>query len=171
MQPYQEEYLENVRRFNALFQRPRRSGMSFDAYLAQARTDREEILRLSRRNMELLRTELFPSMESLYGWEPQQVAELEEFSFKLYDARAELDVGLFCQIHQALLGLARFNGDRDAIIRELYWMGMGSNALSSKLVGLPLDRTWDYMLRMRQYFTEAADYLKYFDRIGSSETK
>ena len=171
MQPYQEEYLDNVRRFNALIQRPRRSGLSFEAYLARALADREEILRLSRRNMELLRTGLFPSMEGLYGWEPQQVAELEEFSFQLYDGRAELDVGLFCQIHQALLGLARFNEDRDAVIRELYWLGMGSNALSSKLVGLPLGDTQAYILRMRRYFIEAADYLKDFEEIESSETR
>ena len=171
MQPYQEEYLENVRRFNALFQRPRPEGLDFEAYLARAKADREEILRLSRRNMELLRCELFPSMEGLYGWEPEQVAELEEFSFKLYDGRAELDVGLFCQIHQALLGLARFNEDRDAVIRELYWLGMGSNALNSKLVGLPRTETWNYTLRMRQYFIEAAEHLKDFDEIENNETR
>ena len=171
MQPYQKEYLDNVRRFDALFQRPRAEGLSFEAYLARAQADREEILRLSRRNMELLRRELFPAMEGLYGWEPRQVAELEEFSFQLYDGRAELDVGLFCQIHRALLGLARFNEDRDAIIRELYWMGMGGNALNSKLVGLPLAEVWDYTVRMRQYFIEGADYLKEFDGIDSSETR
>ena len=171
MQPYQEEYLENLRRFDALSQRRRSKEQTFEAYAAQARADREELLRLSRRNMELLRTELFPSMEGLYGWEPERVAELEEFSFKLYDGRAELDVGLFCQIHQALLGLARFNEDRDAMIRELYWMGMGSNALSSKLVGLPLADTQGYILQMRRYFMEAADYLGDFDGIGSSETR
>ena len=171
MRPYQEEYLNNVRRFDALFQRPRRSRLDFEAYLARARADREEILRLSRRNMELLRRELFPAMEGLYGWEPEQVAELEEFSFQLYDGRAELDVGLFCQIHQALLGLARFNEDRDAVIRELYWLGMGSNALNSKLVGLPRAETQEYTLRMRQYFIEAADYLKDYDEIDSTETR
>ena len=101
----------------------------------------------------------------------QQVAELEEFSFKLYDGRTELDVGLFCRIHQALLGLARFNEDRDAIIRELYWLGMGSNALCSKLVGLPLDDIWAYTIRMRQYFIEAAEYLRDFDEIDSTETR
>ena len=171
MQPYQEEYLENVRRFNALFQRPKSEGLGFEAYLARAEADRAEILRLSRRNMELLRCELFPAMEGLYGWEPRQVAELEEFSFQLYNGRVELDVGLFCQIHQALLGLARFNEDRDAVVRELYWLGMGSNALSSKLVGLPLDDTQEYILRMRQYFIEAADHLKDFDEIESSDTR
>ena len=171
MRPYQEEYLENRRQFDALFQRRQSKELGFETYMAQARADREEILRLSRRNMELLRTELFPSMEGLYGWTPQEVAELEEFSFQLYDGRVELDVGLFRQIHQALLGLARFNEDRDAVIRELYWMGMGSNALSSKLVGLPLDDIQEYILRMRQYFIEAAEYLKDFDEIDSTETR
>ena len=171
MQPYQEEYLDNLRQFDVLSRRRGRSEQDFRAYMAQAQADRAEILRLSRRNMELLRTELFPSMESLYGWSPRQVAELEEFSFKLYDGRAELDVGLFCQIHQALLGLARFNEDRNAVIRELYWLGMGSNALSSKLVGLPLGDVQQYILRMRQYFIEAAEYLKDFDGIDDTETR
>ena len=171
MRPYQEEYLDNLRQFDALFQRRQSKGLDFEAYEAQARADRENILRLSRRNMELLRTELFPSMEGLYGWEREQVAELEEFSFQLYDGRVELDVGLFCKIHQALLGLARFNEDRDAIIRELYWLGMGSYALCGKLVGLPLDDIWDYTVRMRQYFIEAAEHLADFDEIHSSETR
>lgn len=171
MQAYQEEYLANLRQFDALFQRQQRPEPDCGAYTARVRADREELLRLSRRNMELLRTGLFPSMEDLYGWEPGQVAELEEFSFRLYDGRTELDVGLFCQIHQALLGLARFNGDRDAIIRELYWMGMGSYALCSKLVGLPLDDIWDYTVRMRQYFTQAAEYITDFDEIDSTETR
>ena len=171
MQPYQEEYLDNLRQFNALFQRRQSRELDFPAYMAQARADREEILRLSRRNMELLRRELFPSMESLYGWEPRQVAELEEFSFKLYDGRAEQVVGLFCKIHQALLGLARYNEDRDAVIRELYWLGMGSNALNSKLVGLPLDDTWKYTVRMRQCFIEAAEHLADFDEIDNTETR
>ena len=171
MRPYQEEYLDNLRQFDALFRRRLPKELDFEAYMAQTRADREELLRLSRRNMELLRAELFPSMEGLYGWDPQQVAELEEFSFKLYDGRAELDVGLFCQIHQALLGLARFNEDRNAIIRELYWMGLSSNALSSKLVGLPLDDIREYTLRMRQYFIEAAEYLADFDEIENTETR
>ena len=171
MQAYQEEYLANLRRFDALSQRQRPKGLDCEAYTARVRAEREEILRLSRRNMELLRAELFPSLEGLYGWDPQQIEELEEFSFQLFDGRVELDIGLFCQIHQALLGLARFNEDRDAIIRELYWMGMGSNALSSKLVGLPLADIQEYTLRMRPYFIEAADYLKDFEEIGSSETR
>ena len=171
MQPYQEEYLDNLRQFDALFRRRQSKELDFEAYMAQAQADRAEILRLCRRNMELLRRELFPSMESLYSWSPQQVAELEEFSFKLYDGRVELDVGLFRQIHQALLGLARFNEDWDAVIRELYWMGMGSYALSSKLVGLPLDDIWDYTVRMRQYFIEAAGHLADFDEIDNTETR
>ena len=171
MQPYQEEYLDNLRQFDALFQRKRPKELDFEAYTSQVKADREEILRLSRRNMELLRTKLFPSMENLYGWNSRQVAELEEFSFRLFDGRVELDVGLFCQIHQALLGLARFNEDRDAVIRELYWMGLGSNALSSKLVGLPLADIWGYTTQMRQYFIEAAEYLKEFDEIDSIETR
>ena len=89
----------------------------------------------------------------------------------MFDARKELDVGLFCQIHQALLTLARQKQDRNAMIRELYWLGMGRNALSSKMVGLPLSDIAEYMTQMRLCFAEAAAYLKYFDELDDTDTQ
>lgn len=170
MQDYQEEYLANLRQFAGLSQRQEPEGLDCGAYTAELLENREEILRLSRRNMALLRQGLFPLLDDLFRAEEERVKELEEFSFQLFDGRVELDVGLFCQIHQALLTLARHNGDRDAEIRELYWLGMGQNSVVSKLVGLELKDVWEYNSRMRLCFAEAADCLKYYDEISDNET-
>lgn len=171
MQEYQKEYLENLRRFAELSQLRRPDGLDCEGYTAQLLENREEILRLSRRNMELLRTGLFPMLDDLFRAGEEQMKDLEEFSFQLFDGRVELDTALFCQIHQAFLSLARHNGDRNAMIRELYWLGLGENSIVSKLVGLELKDVWEYNTRMRLCFTEAAAYLKYYDEIDDTETR
>jgi len=133
--------------------------------------NRAQIIRLGKRNMELLRTGLFPLLDDLFDASQEAVKELEEFSFQLFDGRKELDVGLFCQIHQALLTLARQKEDLNAMIRELYWLGLSRNSLVNKLVGLPLSDIQEYTNRMRLCFSEAASYLKYFDFIDDTETR
>ena len=82
-----------------------------------------------------------------------------------------LYLGLFCQIRQALLTLARQKKDRAAMIRHLYWLGMGRNSLCGKLVGIPFENIAKYMTRMRLCFTEAAAYLKYYDQIEDTDTR
>lgn len=171
MRPYQAEYLDNLRQFATLSQRKRPGELTCEEYAAQMAENRAQIIRLGQRNMELLRTGLFPVLDNLFDAGEADLKELEEFSFQLFDARRELDIGLFCQIRQALLTLARQKKDRNAMIRELYWLGMGRNALSSKMVGLPLSDVAEYMTHMRLCFAEAAAYLKYFDEIEDTETQ
>ena len=171
MRPYQAEYLDNLRQFATLSQRRRPGDLTYEEYAAQMAENRAQIIRLDRRNMELLRTGLFPMLDNLFDAGEEELEDLEEFSFHLFNTRRELDVGLFCQIHQALLTLARQKKDRNAMIRELYWLGMGRNSLCSKLVGLPLSDVAEYMTHMRLCFAEAAAYLKYFDEIEDTETQ
>lgn len=171
MQPYQEEYLANLRQFAALTQRKPPEEMPFEEYTRRMLDDSKRIAQLSQRNIELLRGHLFPMLDNLFNAGPEDLRELNEFSFQLFSADAELDIGLFCQIHQALLTLARHKGDQSAMIRELYWLGMGRNGLVSKLVGLELEDTAPYFHQMRLCFTEAAAYLKYFDSLEDDETR
>lgn len=171
MQPYQEEYLSNLHQFAALSQRARPGALDCGQYAAQMAAVQEQIARLGRRNIELLRTGLFPVLDNLFDASAEELKELEEFSFQLFHGQTELDVGLFCQIHQALLSLARMRRDRAAMIRELYWLGLGRNSVASKLVGLELSYIEEYIARMRLCFTEAAAYLKFYDEIDDIETR
>ncbi len=171
MRPYQEEYLANLRQFAALSHRELPGTLSFDEYAARLQHRSAETARLGRRNIELLREGLFPTLDDLFNAGPDQLADLREFSFQLFGGQTELDVGLFCQIHRALLSLARQKQDRAAMIRELYWLGMGRNSLCSKLVGLELEDIEKYINQMRLCFTEAAAYLKYYDEIEDDETR
>lgn len=171
MQPYQEEYLSNLRQFAALSQRARPGALSYEQYAARMAEVKEQIVRLGRRNIELLRAGLFPVLDNLFDTGTQELEELEDFSFQLFNGQTELDVGLACQIHQALLSLARMRRDRSAMIRELYWLGLSRNSTVSKLVGLELSDIEEYIARMRLCFTEAAAYLKFYDEIDDAETR
>lgn len=171
MQPYQEEYLSNLRQFAVLSQRERPGELTCGEYAAQMEENRAKITRLGQRNMDLLRTGLFPMLDDLFDAGPDAVKDLEEFSFELFNGQKELDVGLFCQIHQALLTLARQKQDLSMTIRELYWLGLCRNSLVSKLVGLDLSDIQEFINRMRLCFTEAAAYLKYFDLINDTDTR
>lgn len=171
MQPYQEEYIANLREIAALAARKKTEGRSFEAYQEEWAADREKIRQKVNRNMELLRTELFPLLDHLLEAGAEEREQLREFASKLFQVGEELDTGLFCQIHQALLNLARLTKDRGGMIRELYWLGLGRNNRCNKMVGLEQSLAADYMSQMRLCFTEAGAYLKYFDEIEDRETR
>ena len=171
MQPYQEEYIANLRDIAALAARKKKEGRSFEEYQAELAADRIQIEQKVTRNMELLREKLFPVLDHLMEAGEKELAELEEFAGKLFQVGEELDVGLFCHIHQALLSRARLLRDRNGMIRELYWLGLGRNNRCSKLLGLEQSMAGEYVSEMRLCFTEAAAYLKYYDEIEGTETR
>ena len=171
MQAYQREYLDNLTQIAALAAWKLPEGLSLGAYAARLRDSEARQEELARRNMELLRGSLFPVLDDLFQCGEETVAELEEFSFQLFDGQKEADVGLFCQIRQALLTLARQKRDRNAIIRGLYWLGLGRNSQVGKLVGLELEDIEKFTAQMRLCFTEGAAYLKYYDEIDNTETR
>ncbi len=171
MQPYQEEYISNIKQAADLAAWKKPDGLTFEQYAALLLENEERITQASKRSMELLRGGLFPVLDNLLSADAATLEELEEFSSRLYDGRTELDAGLFCQIRLALLTLARQRRNRAAMIRHLYWLGMGRNCACNKLVGLELSDIEKYMVQMRLCFTEGAAYLKYYDEIDDMETR
>lgn len=171
MQPYQEEYIANLRDIAVLTARKKPESRSYEEYCAHLLKNKAQAERKMRRNMELLRGELFPALDHIYEAGEGKLQELQEFASKLLVGKEELDVGLFCKIHKALLNLARQKKDRSGMIRELYWLGMGYNNLCNKLVGLEQEESEKYTMQMRLCFAEAAAYLKYYEEIEDVETK
>lgn len=171
MQPYQDEYIANLKEITALTARQKPGGSSFEEYLARLLQSRHRAQQLSRRNMELLRSNLFPVLDHLFEAGDKVLKELQEFAGKLLSGREELDTGLYCQIHQALLRHARMRKNREQMIEELYWLGIGRNNLCTKLVGLETSEIEKYTSQMRLCFIEASAYLKYYDEIEDTQTR
>ena len=171
MEPYQEEYIANLREIAALSPRRQPSEGTLADYTDRLCRDRARQKQLAARNMALLRENLFPVLDNLPEAGHQETEDLRQFAAALIQGRIELDAILYCQIHQSLLGLARHRRDRDGIIRELYSLGIGRYAQCSKLVGLDLSVSAPYTSQMRLCFVEAAAYLKYFDEIQDPDTR
>lgn len=171
MQPYQEEYIANLREVAALTAPIKPEGMTFEVYERRLAQNEELARQKVKRNMELLRCGLFPALDHLFESGGEELDALKDFAAHLLDGGETADGGLFRLIHRALLSLARQKRDRSAAIRELYWVGMGYYMLCSNLVGVDLELVEKYVVRMRLCFTEAAAYLKYFDEIEDIETK
>lgn len=172
MQPYQEEYLANSRAYNALTVKRLPDEGTFEEYAARQARIRRQRAELAERNMALLREHLLPTLDQLPDADEGTLAELGEYAGQLYNGRVGLDVGQFCLIHRALLGLARQRRDRNGIIRELYWLGIGYHAFySSRLAGVGQEYSAAYLSSMRLCFAEAGAYIKYFDEIRDSETR
>ena len=171
MEPYQEEYIANLREIAALSPRRQPSEGTLADYTDRLRRDRARQKQLAARNMALLRENLFPVLDNLPEAGHQETEDLRQFAAALIQGRIELDAILYCQIHQSLLGLARHRRDRDGIIRELYSLGIGRYAQCSKLVGLDLSVSAPYTSQMRLCFVEAAAYLKYFGEIQDPDTR
>ena len=172
MQPYQEEYIANSREFNALTVKRLPEDCTFADYAARMERQRQRKEALAARNMELLRAGLLPTLDRLPDAGDAALAELGEYAAKLFNGREGLDVTQFCLIHRSLLGLARQRNDRRAIIRELYWLGIGRHAIyGNKIAGMSEEYASPYMISMRLCFTEAAAYLKYFDELSDTETR
>lgn len=171
MQPYQEEYVANLEDIAVLAACKNQDCSSFETYRETLLKNRKLIEAKINRNIELLRDSVFSLYDRLFEASPEELAELEEFARMLADASSELDGGLFRQIYQALLSRARHNRDRNAIIRCLYWLGIGRHNLCNTMVGLDWSDIEYYMAQMRLCFAEAAAYLKYYDDIDDTETK
>lgn len=171
MQPYQEEYIANLREINTLSSCRYLDCHSFEEYHEMILQRRSLMESKINHNIALLRNGLFPLFDRLFEASLAELDELEEFAKILLDGNIKLDSGLFCQIYQALLSRARHDKDRNTIIRCLYWFGIGRHNMCSKMVGLDLSYTENYMSQMRLCFAEAAAYLKYYDEIDDIETK
>lgn len=171
MRPYQEEYIENIREIAALTAREKPGELTFEAYEERLRRRERQAAEKVKRNMELLRQDLFPALDNLFEAGEEELKELEGFAEALWNGGKVADEGLFRMVRQALLSLARQKGDRRDMIRQLYWLGMGYHSLCSKLVCLEPESINQYFNHMRLSFTEAAAYLKYFDEIEDDETR
>ena len=76
MQPYQEEYIANLRQIAALTQRETPGQTSFEAYCAQLHKIGALVEQIAKRSMELLRGHLFPVLDELFQADAATVGEL-----------------------------------------------------------------------------------------------
>lgn len=170
MQPYQEEYIANVKEFISLNLRPTPEDRTQEEYTERLLARRARRNQLGRRNMQLLREKLLPDLDLLSEADQEERQALQEFSVKLLYGPGQVDAGLLCQVQQALVALARQEENVLDLIEHLYWLGMGRFALSSKLVNMRKVAA-GYYVKVRECFEEVSSYLNVFDQIEDEEAR
>ena len=154
MRPYQERYLAllGTMRQEADLSVER---VGAEAFVDVVRQASEETRQLVEEGTQLLREELFPLLDDILSASPEELQDLVDFADKLMGGVAQKDSCLSYRIHLALMTYARHKGDRDLLIRELYWTGMGlfnmENMLAPHSIRL-------YTVRMRMCFSECASH-------------
>ena len=171
MKAYQEEYIANTKEFISLTLRPGPEDRTLEEYTDRLLAARTRRWQLVQRNMELLREELLPALDHLSEADAEERQALQEFSVKLGSSPGQVDVGILCQVQQALASQARQEENQEDLIEHLYWQGMGWFALSNKLVNMEADLVGRYFVYARTYFQEAASYLGDFEQIEDEKTR
>lgn len=87
MQPYQEEYIANLKDIAVLTAHKNPAGRSYEVYRKELDKCRELTMEKIARNMELLRDKLFPLLDSIFAAGDAELEDLEEFSRALLTAK------------------------------------------------------------------------------------
>ena len=95
MQPYQEEYIANLKEITLLTSGEEREGQNFEEFLERAEGQKRRAEEKAKRNMKLLREGLFPVLDHIFDADEEETAQLREFAGGLLSGRDELDVGLY----------------------------------------------------------------------------
>lgn len=171
MEKWQERYIANIRRILELSNFYTDAEKDPDVWI-QSRIDaKAECASLKEENISLLGRFLFPALDSLYSASEEDVASLEAFADVLMDWTTNLDCGIYCAIHGALLSVYRVRKDRNKVIRELYKLGMGYFYLRRFLNGVNTPEESAFAFRNEMLFTEAGTYIRYYDDIDDEETR
>ena len=85
MKDYQLKYIENLKRIFAckeVFSKPKDE---FEVWYRNSLKARDDILSLKEENDTILKEELFPILDDIYGASEEELADLEEFADTLMD--------------------------------------------------------------------------------------
>ena len=144
---------------------------SHDVWLQSRMKAKAECASLREENVSLLGRFLFPALDGLHSASEEDVASLEEFADVLMDWSRNLDCGVYCAIHGALLSVYRVRKDRNKVIKELYKLGMGYFYLRRFLNGVDAPEASAFAFQNEMLFTEAGAYIRYYDEIDDEETR
>lgn len=166
MRQYQEEYIANTKSVMELMRHTELLGLSPKEVYRRLRAKDARVRELRERNNQILREELIPVLDNILTAGRDEIDALVEFTDALL--QRQMDAGVKYYVCRALVLVARMQGDRNLLIRELYMTGMALHGLRSTLEGQDESQLcW----RMRMVFGEAAGYIRYYDEIEDVETR
>lgn len=168
MREYQAKYMENLKEVLRLNAPPDRVPEDARTYAEARALQAREIRRLCQENTNLLRENLFPTLDNIATACGEDIRNLEAFAAALNERGAYLDLVLCYQLHSALVTYARRQGKRDMLIRELYQSAMALFYMQDVIQSAEQNT---YQWRLASLFGEAASYIRRYDEIEDMETR
>ncbi len=168
MKEYQSIYIENLKEVFRLNAPPAEIPENARAYAEERAQRAKRIRRLSQENTNLLRENLFPTLDNIATASKEDIQNLEEFAAALNERGAYLDLVLCYLLHNALITYARRWEMRDMLIRELYHGAMALFYMQDVLQSAEQNT---YQWRLGRLFGEAASYIRRYDEIEDIETR
>jgi len=171
MKEYQEKYIENTKKIKDLANFYSGADKDLGTWLSSHIEELKTVKVLRDENNRLLSEGLFPDLDRILSASDKEIKELSDFADILLDWKTNLDPGVYLVVHEALLRLFRIRKDRDAVIKELYMIGMGLYYTRRYTEGVECDLKKRLSFRNEMVFTEASSYLRYFEEIKDPQTR
>lgn len=161
-----ERYVRNITRVQALTKPPLTRDMPQEEVLRAIHENAIQQHDLRVENDEILN-------ELIFAQDPaeltdEQIGDLSALADALFNYTSSLDVGIAYRIHQLLYACATRRGDRNMIIRELYYQGLTLQYLNLKDSNNDLNL---YYAQIGDYYTRGAAYMSEYEQIEDQETR
>lgn len=161
-----QKYVDNLTAACALVKPQLEEGMTDEQILHTVHRCAEKLFQLHQENDGILREVLFSKTPETLTEE--EVQDLSELAAALFDYDRSPDVGIAYHIHRLLYDYARYKGDVDLTIRELYYQGITIMYLNVKDSEQGINLFAD---QISGYFRAGADYLDQYEEITDPKTK
>lgn len=166
MLQYQEEYIANTKRITELMLHTELIGLPPGEICRRLRMKGVGVRELQERNNRILRERLIPTLDNILTAGEEEIDALVKFTDELL--QRQMDAGVRYYVCRALVSVARVQGNRNLLIKELYMTGMALYGLRSTLEG---QNDSQFCWRMRMVFGEAAGYIRYYNDIEDADTR
>lgn len=161
-----QRYIDNLHAARNLAKPRTESGMTGEEMLRAIRDNADKLFLIHQENDDILQEILFSKKaENLTREEAEQLCALAS---ELFDFNRSEDVGIAYRIHRLLYAYARYHGDVDLIVKELYYQGITMFYLNvrNQDVGVNLFRE-----EIGTFFREGASYLEQYETLENPQTR
>ncbi len=161
-----ERYYENIIEANDLVRPKISSGLPRDRLLEVIHANAERLAELKNENDRFLN-------ENILNIDPaaltaEDVGELSEFAELLFKNASGCDIGVACRIHNLIYKYAEYSGDRNLIIKELYYQGLTLYYLHFSVASMRINTSGK---ELYDYYCRGASYINHYEDIKDEETR
>lgn len=161
-----ERYYANIKEANDLVRPKIPSGLPREVLLELVHSNAERLAAIKSENDEFLRDNIFDCDPCALT--PEDVEELSEFADLLFKNASGCDIGIAYKIHNLIYKYAEHHGERNLMIKELYYQGLTLHYLHLSLSSMRINTNGD---ELYGYYCKGASYIAEYEDIEDENTR